>query len=121
MGQTKKAIYKVDNGTDFDIIHFETEDKMVKTQSGASTLDVDLAAKAVNGKVGKNSAASWTGNISPGTLVTITHNLGYNPIITCGGTMGNLTLTYNYLNYNQIQVYNFNGASNTFTGSVYMW
>ncbi|URZ07533.1 phage tail protein [Clostridium felsineum] len=34
MAQIKRAIYKVDNGTDYDIIHFETEESMVKGVSG---------------------------------------------------------------------------------------
>lgn len=45
MGSTKKAVYKVHNGTDFDIIHFETEARQVKTEGG-SDVETQLAAKA---------------------------------------------------------------------------
>jgi len=46
MGQTKKAIYKVDNGVDFDTIHFETQADMVK---GDSDLTFDNS-KGIYGK-----------------------------------------------------------------------
>lgn len=34
MGITRQAVYKVDNGTDYDTIYFETEASMVKTLNG---------------------------------------------------------------------------------------
>lgn len=51
MGQIKKAIYKVDNGTDFDTIHFETEASQVKTADG-SNVETKLAGKVNSSDIG---------------------------------------------------------------------
>lgn len=41
MGQIKKAKYNINNGTDFDTLHFETEASMVKT-AGGSDVETEL-------------------------------------------------------------------------------
>lgn len=43
MGMIKQAVYKVDNGTDYDTIHFETVASMVKTSDGS-----DVEAKLLD-------------------------------------------------------------------------
>lgn len=45
MVTTKKAVYRVCNGTDYDIIHFETEASQVKT-AGGSDVETVLTGKA---------------------------------------------------------------------------
>lgn len=75
--------------------------------------------------LGKTSACSWNGSLASGSSVTITHNLGYNPIVCIGlngaGAGGNYELTFQYVNYNQISVGNWNSGSNTAPVYVYMW
>ncbi|MFL0245534.1 hypothetical protein [Candidatus Clostridium stratigraminis] len=68
--------------------------------------------------LGKKSAFSWGGTIASGTSVTITHNLGYKPIVSIGGTLGNVIITYQYVDNNSIKV---NAYANAWTGSVYLW
>ena len=87
----------------------------------ADVLNGSLASKADKGKVGKISAFSWSGTIANNGATTITHNLGYNPIVCLGGTRGNLQLTFCYNDLNSITVSNFSGGGNAWTGQIYFW
>lgn len=68
--------------------------------------------------LGKVPAATWTGTIALDSSVTITHNLGYKPIVDISGTIGNIVITHVHLDDNrtQIQIYSLGG--NTFAGTV---
>lgn len=71
--------------------------------------------------IGKSPAYTWSGTINYNTYVTITHNLGYNPIIQTSGSQGNLVLTFLNSDSNNTRVYNYNGAYNNWTGTIYFW
>jgi hypothetical protein len=70
---------------------------------------------------GYKAATTWTGSIEQNAMVTITHNLGRYPIMTFGGTLGNVNLNYNCPNDNQVQVYNYNSGNNTWYGTIAFW
>lgn len=71
--------------------------------------------------LGKRVAWSWNGSISLNNSVTLTHNLGYYPIVVLPGTVGNLQLTYDFPTINSVRVYNFSAGSNAWTGSVHLY
>ncbi|SKA89737.1 phage minor structural protein, N-terminal region [Clostridium sp. USBA 49] len=71
--------------------------------------------------IGKSPAYTWSGTINYNTYVTITHNLGYNPIIQTSGSQGNLVLTFLNSDSNNTRVFNYSGGSNNWTGTIYFW
>ena len=78
------------------------------------------------GNLGKVSAYSWSGAIASGATVTLTHNLGYNPIVCLGlntssGAGGNHQLTYQYYDTNTVKVGNYNSGANTANCQVYLF
>ena len=61
----------------------------------------------------------WSGNIVVGGEVTITHNLGYSPIIGYSSSIGGYTITVpTYLTDNTLKIY---GGSTGFNGDIYMY
>lgn len=63
MATTKKAIYKVDNGTDFDTIHFQTAaDQVTYTPSGGTASTVKAALDNVNSNLTIENVAISTAN-----------------------------------------------------------
>lgn len=68
-----------------------------------------------------NPNYSWSGSISSGSTVTITHNLGHYPIVAADGSMGNIQLTFSNVSTSQIKVCNYNGGSNPWNGTIRMW
>jgi hypothetical protein len=69
---------------------------------------------------GKHSQFSWNGTAPANVTTTVTHNLGYTPIVVFNGTIGNLGLTY-AVTSTQLQLYCYNTANNGFSGLVYLY
>jgi hypothetical protein len=79
--------------------------------------------QAANGfvKVGKKYTSSWTGTVyNGGSNVVINHNLGYVPIISLGGNVGNINLSYS-VNTTTLTLCVYNSGGNNWTGTVYLW
>ena len=64
---------------------------------------------------------TWSGAISSGANANLTHNLGHYPMVALSGTRGNLELTYQFTDTNNIVVSNYSSGSNIWTGTVYLW
>jgi hypothetical protein len=64
---------------------------------------------------------TWSGTISSGGNAGIAHNLGHNPIVAISGTRGNLELTYQFSDTNNLVVSNYSSGSNSWSGTVYLW
>lgn len=90
-------------------LHDETKDFINNTVKIA----VDNAASPQAG-----AAATWQGTIASGTSVYITHNLGYYPLFSFDGTVGNTTLTTAKQDNNTVRIYCY---GNEWTGTVYMF
>lgn len=65
---------------------------------------------------GFNASYIWTGTIPAGGTITITHNLGYYPIHSEDGTVGNINVTLQYVSTTQIKACNSTG--NAWTGNI---
>lgn len=70
---------------------------------------------------GISSNYSWSGTVSSGGAVTLTHNLGHYPIVALSGSRGNLELTYQFTDTNNIVISNYSSGSNSWTGTVYLY
>jgi len=90
-----------------------------------TTGDVGIGGKlsATEGfkNLGKVFGAAWDCTIPDNTGVNLTHNLGYQPIITCSGTCGNIGLTFLDVDLNTIRVWVANNAGNAWVGRVSCW
>lgn len=64
---------------------------------------------------------SWTGTIASGANAALAHNLGHYPIVALSGTRGNLELTYQFTDTNNIAISNYSSGSNSWSGTVYLW
>ena len=64
---------------------------------------------------------TWSGTITSGGNATLTHSLGHYPIVALSGTRGNLELTYQFTDTNNIVISNYSSASNSWSGTVYLW
>ena len=64
---------------------------------------------------------SWSGTVNSGANATLTHNLGHYPIVALSGSRGNLQLTYQFTDANNIVVSNYSSGSNSWAGTVYLW
>lgn len=71
--------------------------------------------------VGKKVAYSWNGTIATSSSVTLTHNLGYYPIVVLAGNVGNIILRYEFPTINSIRVYCYSSGNNSWTGSVHLY
>lgn len=82
-----------------------------------------LKASGGFGNVGKKPAFTWSGTVGYNTSVTITHNLGYVPIIMLSGSCGNMQMTTcnKTDNINQLVLNNYSSGDNIWTGIVYFW
>jgi phage minor structural protein len=69
-------------------------------------------------KIGRLPAFSWTGTIASGSSVTLTHNLGYKPIVQTAGSLGNIIISVNYVDDNKVIIYAYSSGGNAFTGTV---
>jgi len=69
------------------------------------TMKGDITAGNGFNNIGRKTSADWSGTISPGATVNITHNLGYNPIVQYDGTLGNCVLTTNHTDINTLQIH----------------
>jgi hypothetical protein len=67
---------------------------------------------------GANPAFTWSGSISSNTEPTITHNLGYNPIVMASGSLGNVNLNINHYSTSAVTVSNWNSGGNTWSGII---
>ena len=106
---------------------------VVSNYSGTSTGNGDIFAEGVihanstisaDGgfyKLGHVPGYQQTISISSGTSVNIYHGLGYAPIITWDGTVGNVIITTNNLSNYQTRVYCYSGGGATWNGTVYFW
>ncbi|MCD2348481.1 hypothetical protein [Clostridium guangxiense] len=75
-----------------------------------------------------NSTLEWrfksTATIVANSSININHNLNKMPMITAVGTVGNIVLTFSYVDANTIRIYNYNNGGsggNTWTGDIYFW
>ncbi|KOF55718.1 hypothetical protein AGR56_17965 [Clostridium sp. DMHC 10] len=73
-----------------------------------------------------NSTLEWrfksTATIVANSSININHNLNKMPMITAVGTVGNIVLTFSYVDANTIRIYNYNNGGsggNTWTGDIY--
>ena len=78
------------------------------------------------GGIGRVSAYNYVissgSQLASGSSVTITHNLGYAPIITASGYTGNIELTFSTNSpWNSTTVSNWNSGSNGWYGTIYFW
>jgi phage minor structural protein len=71
--------------------------------------------------VGKRPAFIWTGTIASGSSVTLTHNLGYKPIVQTAGSLGNIIISVNYVDDNKVIIYAYSSGGNAFTGTVNLY
>lgn len=71
--------------------------------------------------LGRKVSHSWYGTINSSNYADITHNLGYYPIITTGGNVGNLQITHSFLDVNRVRIYNYSSGGNAWTGSVHLY
>ena len=71
--------------------------------------------------LGRRIAFTWTGTIPVDGSVTITHNLGYKPLVNFNGTGGNVIYTYDHIDNNNIRMRNYSTGGNNFTGSIYFY
>jgi hypothetical protein len=70
--------------------------------------------------LGRMSTTSWSGTLANGGSIIINHGLGYKPIHMATGTVGNINITFNDSDANNVQVYNYSGGA-SWTGTVYLW
>ena len=71
--------------------------------------------------LGRVPAYKTTVNLGSSNTVNISHYLGYNPIVALAGNMGNLQLTYKYIDVNTMQVNNYSSGGNGWAGTVYCY
>lgn len=89
----------------------------------ADTLDSYQASDfAIYNRIGKNPAFTWSGTLlGNATEVTITHSLGYYPIVQFDGNRGNIILTFGNINTNQTNLCNWNSGNNSWSGTVRLY
>lgn len=88
--------------------------------SGPVAVTTMTASEGYN-KLGRTPAFTWSGTITSGNYVTITHNLGYEPIVKLSGNMGNIILTTNDIDANNLKVYCYSSGGNSWTGKVSLY
>lgn len=72
--------------------------------------------------IGRGSVAYQTSvSISSGSSKTITHSLGYYPIVSLDGTYGNIILTIQHGDTSQLTIYNYSGGGGTWNGIVRLY
>lgn len=63
-------------------------------------------------------AFAWSGTIDANNTVTITHNLGYNPLVDIAGSQGNIIITHGHPTVNTTTITNYSTGANSFLGTA---
>ena len=71
--------------------------------------------------VGKMPAYTKTTTLVNNGSGNIYHGLGYYPIVSISGTVGNIIMTYNYVDDDNIRFHCYSSGGSSWSGTIYLW
>jgi hypothetical protein len=83
--------------------------------------DLSVVRSEILVGIGRTPAYTYSTTVPNGAYVTITHNLGYYPMLSWSGTCGNITMSRQDTSVNALQVYVYSTGGATFAGKIYMY
>lgn len=129
--QTGRLYFNTDSAVNYDYVWFDDSTNTFhlvgdSASSTGTTGNANLQAGTITAntgyaKLGKTPAFIWSGTINSSSYATITHNLGYRPIVKTNGSVGNIILTTNDIDVNNLKVYAYSSGGNSWTGTIYLY
>ena len=71
--------------------------------------------------IGKMPAYTKTTTLVNNGSGNIYHGLGYYPIVSISGTVGNIIMTYNYVDDDNIRFHCYSSGGSSWSGTIYLW
>ena len=94
---------------------------LINTNGGNLNMSNGYIQNAVYKKLGATPAHEESVSIPSGSSYTISHYLGYHPIVRLSGTIGNVIVTTSDSDWNHTTIYCYSGGGATFNGYVYLF